>query len=155
MVIRIGVMSDLHIEHDVTLARRAMAHAVQGITGGVAVNWWRHLNAREADPGHPLYGPDLMAVRGVDLLLLAGDIWHGVDGIAYADAAAAYCGCPAVMVSGKHDLYGSDMAVILPRMVAARRPAGASASSIMLAPIFYSVGGGSRCSAAPFGPITA
>jgi len=116
---RIAIMSDLHLEHDVDLVRRAMAQASRGTTGGLPIHWWRHLNARQSEPGHPLYGPDLMSVRGADLMILAGDIWHGTQGIAYADDVAKYLGCQIVIIAGNHDHYGSDMTLTIPQMISA------------------------------------
>ena len=117
---RIAITSDLHIEHDVDLVRRAMAQAAQGASGGLPIAWWRHINARQGgQPGHPLYGPDLMSVRGVDLMLMAGDIWHATESIAYADDVARYLGCPTIIIAGNHDFYGRDMSLTIPQMIAA------------------------------------
>lgn len=57
------------------------------------------------------YGPDLSAyVRSIDLLILAGDIGRvrstrNVSPLRYAEQAAAYLGCPAVLVPGNHEYY--------------------------------------------------
>jgi predicted phosphodiesterase len=116
---RIAIMSDLHLEHDAELVRRAQAQAAEGLTDGMAIRWWQHLLEREASVGHPWLGPDLGSIRGVDLCILAGDIWHGTKTISYAAEVADYCGCPVVVVCGNHDLYGQEMTTALPEMAAA------------------------------------
>jgi predicted phosphohydrolase len=74
--------------------------------------------ALREEPGHPVQGPDLRGLKaaGVDLLLLAGDIHVGTDGITYADAAARYLGCPAYVCSGNHDGYSSDLLRLIPAL---------------------------------------
>ncbi|MEO8166565.1 MAG: hypothetical protein ABI619_14335, partial [Betaproteobacteria bacterium] len=72
-----------------------------------------HIEIREKDPGlawtgiQPLaLGPDLTAFAGTaDLLVLAGDIGRmrsrrDVSTLRYAEQAAAYLRCPAVVVPG-------------------------------------------------------
>lgn len=116
---RIAIMSDLHLEHDADLVRRAQAQAAEGLTDGMPIRWWLHLLEREASVGHPWLGPDLGSIRGVDLCILAGDIWQGTKSISYAREVAAYCGCPVIAVAGNHDLYGHEMTAALPEMSAA------------------------------------
>ncbi len=77
-----------------------------------------HIEIREQDPGpgwtdiQPLaIGPDLSSFGGtVDLLILAGDVGRmqsrrDVSTLRYAEQAAAYLGCPAVVVPGNHEYY--------------------------------------------------
>ncbi len=77
-----------------------------------------HIEVREEDPEpgwtdiKPLaFGPDLTGFGGtVDLLILAGDIGRmqslrDVSTLRYAEQAAAYLGCPAVVVPGNHEYY--------------------------------------------------
>ncbi|MGH8736951.1 MAG: metallophosphoesterase [Burkholderiales bacterium] len=77
-----------------------------------------HIEIREKDPGpgwsdvQPLaLGPDLTAFAGtVDLVVLAGDIGRmhsqrNVSTLRYAEQAAAYLGCPALVVPGNHEYY--------------------------------------------------
>ena len=77
-----------------------------------------HIEIREKDPGsgwtdiQPLaLGPDLTGLAGTaDLLVLAGDIGRmrsrrDVSTLRYAEQAAAYLGCPAVVVPGNHEYY--------------------------------------------------
>ena len=106
---RIGITSDLHLEHDAALVRGAQTQASEGLTDGMAIRWWQHLLLREASVGHPRLGPDLAPLRGVDLILMAGDIWKGVQAIAYAQEVSDYIGCPVVVVAGNHDFYGLEM----------------------------------------------
>lgn len=77
-----------------------------------------HIEIQEMEPGsrwtdiQPLaLGPDLTKFEGrVDLLILAGDIGRmrsrrNVSTLLYAEQAAAYLGCPAVVVPGNHEYY--------------------------------------------------
>ncbi len=77
-----------------------------------------HIEIREKKPGpgwtdiQPLaLGPDLSSFRRtVDLLILAGDIGRqrsrrDVSTLHYAEQAAAYLGCPVVVVPGNHEYY--------------------------------------------------
>ncbi len=116
---RIAAMSDIHLEHDADLVRRAQAQASERLTDGMPIRWWQHLLEREASVGHPWLGPDLGSLRGVDLIVMAGDIWSGTKSIGYADEAARYCGCPVVSVCGNHEFYSLDMAVALREMAEA------------------------------------
>jgi len=124
MVIRVGVMSDLHVEYDEDLISRAQAQASRGLTDSVQIRWWRHITEREPTVGHPRLGPDLWAIQGVDLIFMAGDIWSGVRSVEYAGEVADYCGCPVALVAGNHDFYGADMAVAVPAMAAAAEATG-------------------------------
>lgn len=57
------------------------------------------------------FGPDLAGLAGTaDLLVLAGDIGRmrsrrDVSTLHYAEQAAAYLGCPALVVPGNHEYY--------------------------------------------------
>ncbi|MGH8745832.1 MAG: metallophosphoesterase [Burkholderiales bacterium] len=77
-----------------------------------------HIEIREKDPGpgwtgiQPLaLGPDLSAFAGtVELVVLAGDIGRmhsqrNVSTLRYAEQAAAFLGCPALVVPGNHEYY--------------------------------------------------
>jgi len=77
-----------------------------------------HIEIREQEgrPGwtsiKPLdLGPDLTAFAGIaDLVVLAGDIGRmrsrrDVSTLRYAEQAAAYLGCPALVVPGNHEYY--------------------------------------------------
>ena len=84
MAIRIGIMSDLHIEID-----RKRGVALDGVP-----------------PGHPPAGPRLDALPGqVDLMVLAGDIDNGLAAIDYADQVARYLAVPVIAVAGNHEFY--------------------------------------------------
>jgi predicted phosphohydrolase len=113
--IRLGVMSDLHIEFEPDYWQRIERSARRGDSSMAAEALRRRAELRE-EPGHPPEGPDLRGLKGnhVDLLLLAGDIHVGVGAIAYADAAAEYLGCPAYMCAGNHDGYSSDLSSLIP-----------------------------------------
>jgi hypothetical protein len=73
---------------------------------------------------HPrMLTPALKAIlapgAGADLLVLAGDIAQGVDGIALADALSDHMGAPAVYVAGNHEGYGDDLPTLLKRLAEA------------------------------------
>jgi hypothetical protein len=42
------------------------------------------------------------------VVILAGDVAPGTASVDYADAVAAFAGCPVVFVPGNHDYYGHD-----------------------------------------------
>ena len=84
MSIRIGVMSDLHIEID---RKRGVGFV-------------------NPPAGHPPVGPDLSPLRDrVDLMVLAGDIDNGTVAVDYADSVARYLGVPVIAVAGNHEFY--------------------------------------------------
>jgi len=87
-------MSDLHLEFEPPKL--------------VTPEWKRLVAERKALPGHPEAGPLLKDVAGVQLMVLAGDVATGLEGIAYADSVSAYLGCPVVYVAGNHEYYGHD-----------------------------------------------
>jgi hypothetical protein len=105
--IRCGIQSDLHIEFDQALLERAQSAAASGQLSNKALAWWQHLcDRRNVMPSHPWEGPDLYDVKGVDLLLLAGDIGVGASmTMAYATEASRFCGCPVLLCLGNHELY--------------------------------------------------
>lgn len=92
--LRIAHMSDLHLEFEPPQQ--------------TSPAWRALMAAREAMAGHPHRGPDLTGLPGVDLVVMAGDIGLGTDGIAYADAVAAFADCPVVYVAGNHEYYNDD-----------------------------------------------
>lgn len=97
---KLAFASDLHIEFDAALLRQ---------TGDApGRDWVKHLRERDGDR-HPRLGPDLQQVIGADLLMLAGDVAAGMEAVEYAAEAAAYCGCPVILVPGNHEFYGLDM----------------------------------------------
>lgn len=61
----------------------------------------------------------LAPAAGTDLLVLAGDIAQGADGIAIADAMSDYVGAPAVYVPGNHECYDEDLPSLLKRLAEA------------------------------------
>lgn len=123
----LAVMSDLHVEFDRGLIAKARLDG--GDLSAAALRWWRHLLERGGVGGHPRLGPDLEAVRGAGLLILAGDIDYGVEAVHYAAEAAAFCGCPAVLVAGNHEFYDAEMTRTLADM---RRAAAASSGRVSL-----------------------
>jgi len=117
--IRIGLMSDLHLEFDPGYwARLSTRHDADADRA-------RHLRAQlRAERGHPAHGPDLRGLKGsgVDLLLMPGDLHIGTECIAYADTVAQYLGCPTYVSAGNHEIYRGDLHRLIPelRNVAAR-----------------------------------
>jgi hypothetical protein len=91
---RIAYLSDLHLEF-----------AAQAPPGG----------ARLAMLPETALAP----AAGADLVVLAGDIDRGEDGVAAADAIARKIGAPVVYVAGNHEAYNRDMTALLPRLRAA------------------------------------
>jgi len=71
-------------------------------------------------------GPDLAAFPGTaDLVVLAGDIGRmhsrrNVSTLRYAEQAAAYLGCPAVVVPGNHEYYRGSFDIEREALLAAR-----------------------------------
>ncbi|HEY1722226.1 MAG TPA: metallophosphoesterase [Magnetospirillaceae bacterium] len=97
--IRIGLMSDVHVEFDVDWQKRIRR---AGPSDDLSL-----LEELDAEVGHPKRGPDLRPLKAaaVDLFLLAGDIGVGLDAIAYADQAAQYLDVDVFAVSGNHEAY--------------------------------------------------
>ena len=99
--LRVGLASDIHLEHE----RRPVSVLVH-----------------DAVPGNrPRQGPDLSGTHAAkpDLFLLAGDIASGLETIAYADSVARYLACPVLVVAGNHEAYGFDLITLLPQLRAA------------------------------------
>jgi hypothetical protein len=99
MGIRVGYMSDLHLEFE---WRREFVGDAE----------WRALrDARDAEPGHPGIGPWLGDVKGrVDLMAVPGDTAPGTAGVRYLADVADYLGVPVLSVLGNHEFYGHEMA---------------------------------------------
>lgn len=118
MAIRIAVASDLHLEFEPDYWAKLERQAGRGDSSFVAAALGRRAELRD-EQGHPDSGPDLRGLheRGVDLLLLAGDIHLGTGGVGYAAAAARYLGCPAaLLVAGNHEAYGRDLKALIPAL---------------------------------------
>lgn len=117
VAIRIGVMSDLHIEFEAAYWQQVERAARRGDSSRAADALRRRAELRN-ESGHPERGPDLRGLKasGVDLLLLPGDIHLGTDGIAYADAAAQYLGCRVCTSIGNHECYRHDLLRLLPKL---------------------------------------
>ena len=93
--IRIGIMSDLHLEHE---WRREFVGDV---------DWYALRDVRRASLGHPDLGPYLGDLFGnVDLVVVAGDTAPGTAGIGYLSAVREYLGIPVVALAGNHEFYG-------------------------------------------------
>jgi len=109
MSLRIGYMSDLHLEFE---------NGREWIGDG-AEEFQQFKAARAAVPGHPDTGPVLADLAGsVDCMVLAGDIWTGVRGIGYCAAVGKYLGVPVVTVAGNHEFYGHEVGALRREMAA-------------------------------------
>lgn len=94
-VLRVGVLSDLHLECD--RAQPGMRRLLEGR---------RRLDPTPVDDaGHPFYGPRLDGLRDVDLVLACGDVDVKTWPVAWLDAAARYTGRPWFYVMGNHESY--------------------------------------------------
>lgn len=115
--IRIAVVSDLHIDHEIGWLRAARKHMHKD-----EFDWIRtiltKLDARDLGKEHPLYGPDLRSVReaNVDVMLIAGDTHPGTGAIQYADEVARYARCHVVLCAGNHEAYGWDLTALTPAL---------------------------------------
>ncbi len=95
---RILVMSDLHIEFERGGAGPSHPSAA----------WFALRDKRRQHPGHPAVGPWLGDVRSaIDLVVLAGDIGVGLEGVDYAAQVRRYLDAPVVYVAGNHEFYNS------------------------------------------------
>jgi hypothetical protein len=108
--IRVGVMSDLHLEFEPDYWERWERLARRGDSSAAAEALRRRAELRE-EPDHPMEGPDLRGLKsgGVDLMLLPGDIHVGARSVRYADSVARYLGCPVYLCLGNHEGYKGDM----------------------------------------------
>jgi hypothetical protein len=120
--IKIGLMSDLHLEFEAE-HREWVLQAVQLGSSSKAAKALAAMRARENEPDHPETGPDLRALKkaAVDLVLLPGDIDIAGRVFGYADAAAQYLGCPVFACLGNHCAYDADLG----RLIGAVRGAAA------------------------------
>ena len=118
--IRIGVMSDLHVEFEPDYWRRINRRA-ERVADALLLK--RQL---AAEPGHPASGPDLRGLKGQEpeLVLLPGDIHVGVGAIEYADAVATYLEVPVYSSTGNHEAYGSNLLRLLDDLRAAAKRTG-------------------------------
>ncbi|HVS78344.1 MAG TPA: metallophosphoesterase, partial [Steroidobacteraceae bacterium] len=127
--VRVGIMSDLHVEFETDYWRRLERVAQRGDASRVADALRRRAELL-GEPGHPQQGPDLRDLKAsrVDLLLLAGDIHLGPEAVAYAEAAARYLDCRAFLCAGNHEAYGFDLPTLIQDLRrAAARTAGRAA----------------------------
>lgn len=92
-MVRLGIISDLHLELD---RKFAPVDAFRFTSPDIPVG--------------PSIGPTLdILVNAVDLVLLAGDIDARTKGIGYAHVLAGYLGVPVVYVAGNHEFYGGTL----------------------------------------------
>jgi len=105
-MIRIGYMSDLHLEFEEKGPRAP--------TGA----WFALRKQRRelSTEGHPLVGPLLDGLKGkIDLMVIAGDVAtpkmrvKGRSSVHYAQAVAEYVGVPVVLIAGNHEFYDGDI----------------------------------------------
>ena len=115
-MIKFAIMSDLHVEFDENILNLAQKQLGYGLSDRRAAVWWQHLKEREASVAHPWLGPDLWRAKGADLFILAGDVHLGENAVEWANEAARFCGCTAVLVPGNHEFYGSEMSACLERL---------------------------------------
>lgn len=112
--IKIGLMSDLHLEFEPAYRNRVLEKIRRG-DSSEAANALAAMRARENEPGHPENGPDLRELKRatVDFVLMPGDIDIARRGVRYADAVAQYLGCPVYACCGNHDAYGTDLELLI------------------------------------------
>ena len=112
-IIRVGLASDLHLELEGAYRDQLLQRSRRGDASDV-IDAMALIKALRNEPGHPVVGPDLRDLKaaGIDLLLLPGDIDSGVAGVAWAEAAARYLGCPAYYGLGNHEAYGEDITTL-------------------------------------------
>lgn len=123
--IRIALISDIHIDHDVELLHTALWADGIGNVYHPAVAFRDRLRARSsAHPDHPSIGPDLHAAVGADLVVVAGDVATEGTGTAYLKCMSEYCGAPVVAVPGNHDLYGADIGTATERLMTSEWESG-------------------------------
>lgn len=94
MTVRIGIMSDLHLEME---ARPG------------SDTWKNMRKMRNSIHGHPQIGPILESLRGADLVLACGDIHSGEKAVAYLDSVSRFLDAPCLMVCGNHEFYGDEV----------------------------------------------
>jgi len=103
-------MSDLHLEFE---GVRGPSRPTQA--------WFDLRAARRACPGHPEVGPYLGHLLGkpLDLVVMAGDVALGTNGVTYAARVSLFLRAPVVYVAGNHEFYGCEMATLLTELRAA------------------------------------
>lgn len=111
---RIAVASDLHIEHEPEW--RHQLYEVLGRRDDSRIASWASRFRERMHTTHPEFGPDLSGLGAVDLYVMAGDIDIGTRAVEHAAEAAAYLGCPEVMVPGNHEFYDLEMVSTLADM---------------------------------------
>ena len=139
--IRIGVMSDLHIEYEPTFWHETAGRSDRGDRG--AAELIRVRREHEREPGHPTAGPDLRGLKAaeIDLLLLAGDIGPGTDGAEYAAAAARYLDCRTVYVAGNHEAWKRDLVANLADIRSICRASGGAVTFLENDRVTFAIGG--------------
>ena len=112
--IKIGLMSDLHLEFEPAYRDRVLEKIRRG-DSSEAAKALAAMRARENEPGHPENGPDLRALKkaAVDLVLIPGDIDVAGRRVRYADAVGQYLGCRVYICLGNHDAYGADLELLI------------------------------------------
>lgn len=113
---RIAVASDLHNEFEPEWRRQL--YEVLGRREDSRIAGWASRYRERMNTRHPELGPDLTGLGAVDLYVLAGDIDIGSKAVEHAAEAAAFLGCPVVLVPGNHEFYGVEMVETLAEMKA-------------------------------------
>jgi predicted phosphodiesterase len=94
-MVRLGIISDLHLELDRQLAP---VDTFRISAPNLPVSNW--------------IGPSMDMLSGVvDLVLLAGDIDAKTRGVAYGHVLSGYLGAPVVYVAGNHEYYGGHLSL--------------------------------------------
>jgi predicted phosphohydrolase len=91
----------------------------------LAIPGWARFQAKHKEEvKHPARGPVLTGFKGVDLVVLAGDIHNGLRSVVYGERVADYLGAPVVLVAGNHEYYHQHVELLRPALFSAASRTG-------------------------------